>query len=49
VLHLALYEGLSSREISERLGGALRPTSVDSLIFRLRRRLSRFGLPLPRR
>ena len=49
VLHLALYEGLSSREISERLGGGLRPTSVDSLIFRLRRRLSRVGLPLPRR
>ncbi|MGB3561647.1 MAG: sigma-70 family RNA polymerase sigma factor [Thermoanaerobaculia bacterium] len=49
VLHLALYEGLSSREISERLGGGLRPTSVDSLIFRLRRRLSRAGLPLPRR
>jgi len=49
VLHLALFEGLSSREISERLGGGLRPTSVDSLIFRLRRRLSRVGLPLPRR
>ncbi len=49
VLHLALFEGLSSREISERLGGGLRPTSVDSLIFRLRRRLSRAGVALPRR
>jgi RNA polymerase sigma factor (sigma-70 family) len=49
VLHLALFEGLSSREISERLGGGLRPTSVDSVIFRLRRRLAGAGLPLPRR
>jgi DNA-directed RNA polymerase specialized sigma24 family protein len=49
VLHLALFEGLSSREISERLGGGLRPTSVDSLIFRLRQRLSRAGVALPRR
>ncbi|TNF71652.1 MAG: sigma-70 family RNA polymerase sigma factor [Acidobacteria bacterium] len=49
VLHLAIYEGLSSREISERLGGGLRPTSIDSLIFRLRRRMSRAGVRLPRR
>jgi RNA polymerase sigma factor (sigma-70 family) len=48
VLGLAL-EGLSSREIAERLGGVIAPSSVDSVIHRLRRRLAKEGMALPRR
>lgn len=49
ILHLALVEGWSSPEISERFGGRLAPSSVDSLIHRLRRRLAAGGVQLPRR
>lgn len=49
ILHLALVEGWSSPEIAERFGGRLAPSSVDSLIHRLRRRLAAGGLQLPRR
>jgi DNA-directed RNA polymerase specialized sigma24 family protein len=48
VLGLAL-EGLSSREIADRLGGVIAPSSVDSVIHRLRRRLAKEGMALPRR
>lgn len=40
ILQLALVEGRSSREISHKLGGRLTPSSVDSVIHRLRRRLA---------
>jgi DNA-directed RNA polymerase specialized sigma24 family protein len=49
VLRLALLEGWSSGEISAALGGALAPCSVDSLIYRVRRRLAAAGVVLPRR
>jgi len=49
VLRLALLEGWSSSEISTALGGAVAPSSVDSLVYRVRRRLAAAGLALPRR
>ncbi len=49
VLFLAFFEGWTSREISQRLGGGLTPSSVDSLLHRLKRRLARVGLQVPRR
>lgn len=49
ILELALLEGWSSREISRAMGGALRPSSVDTLIHRLKRRLATVGLAVPRR
>ncbi len=49
VLHKALVEGWSSREISAGLGGDLAPGSVDSIVARARRRLAREGLALRRR
>ncbi len=49
VVYLALFEGWTSREICDRLGEGLTPTTVDSLIYRLKRRLSEGGLSLPRR
>jgi RNA polymerase sigma factor (sigma-70 family) len=49
VLYLAFFEGHSSREICRRIGGGLTPSCVDSTLHRLKRRLSRFGLLLPRR
>lgn len=48
-LELALVEGWSSREIAARFPGGLSATAIDSLISRLRRRLARRGLTLPRR
>jgi DNA-directed RNA polymerase specialized sigma24 family protein len=48
ILRLALVEGRSSREIAEILG-ALSPSTVDTVIHRLRRHLSSLGLALPRR
>ena len=47
VVRWAWIEGLTSREISERLGGGWTPTGVDSLLFRLRRRLAARGCPTP--
>jgi RNA polymerase sigma factor (sigma-70 family) len=49
VLYLAFFEGWTSGEISGRLGGGLTPSSVDSLLHRLKRRLARAGLQVPRR
>jgi RNA polymerase sigma factor (sigma-70 family) len=48
ILRLALIEGWSSREIARSLG-KLAPSSVDSVVHRLRCRLSDEGLALPRR
>jgi len=49
VLFLAYCRGLSSREIARRLGGGLTAARVDSLIHRVRRRLARGGIEIPRR
>ncbi len=49
ILTLAVLEGYSSREICRLLGKGLTPGAVDSLIHRLKRRLARHGLHLPRR
>ena len=49
VLFLAYCRGLSSREIARRLGGGLTPARVDSLMHRVRRRLARRGIRIPRR
>lgn len=52
ILRLAFFDGLSSREIAHRLADeelapALTPCQVDSMIFRLRRRLERLGAEIP--
>ncbi len=47
VLRLALLEGWTSREIGGRLG--LTPNQVDVMLYRLKRRLAKEGLRLPRR
>lgn len=49
LLRWVYIEGLSSREISDRLDGRLAPSGVDTRIHRLRVRLSRAGIQLPRR
>ena len=49
VLERALLDGWSSRQISRALDGALAPSSVDSLVHRLRRRFAAEGIELPRR
>lgn len=49
ILFLALIEGWSSREISESMAGELQPSSIDSVVFRARRRLKGEGIRLPRR
>ena len=49
VVHLVWVEGTNSHETAERLGGVLGARDVDNLIGRLRRRLARQGLDLPRR
>ncbi len=48
VLYLAYCRGLTSREIAARLGG-LTAQQVDSLVYRVRRRLARGGIRIPRR
>jgi DNA-directed RNA polymerase specialized sigma24 family protein len=47
IVRLAVLEGWSSREISERF--RLAPTGVDSLVHRMRHRLAQEGLHLQRR
>ena len=47
VLRLAWVLGHSSREIAARLGDGWTVSGVDSLLFRLRRRLRSVGAPLP--
>ena len=49
VVRLVWVEGCNSREASEHLDGALSPKDIDNLVARLRRRLARQGLDLPRR
>lgn len=49
VLYLAFFEGHSSRDICRRIGGGLTPSCVDSMLHRLKGRLARSGLLLPRR
>lgn len=49
ILCLALLEGWTSREIARRLGGGVSVGTVDSLIHRMRQRLSAEGLAMPSR
>ncbi len=49
IVRLAFVEGWTSREISERLEGRLKPGSIDSMIHRQRRRLRAKGLTMPSR
>jgi RNA polymerase sigma factor (sigma-70 family) len=49
ILRLVFVGGLTSREVAEATGGALTPSSVDSVVYRFRRRLEAEGLPLPHR
>jgi DNA-directed RNA polymerase specialized sigma24 family protein len=46
---LALIEGLSSREIAHRIGGRLRPRSIDSMVSQIRGRLLAGGMRIDRR
>jgi DNA-directed RNA polymerase specialized sigma24 family protein len=43
VLELAVLEGMTSGEISRRLGGELTPSSVHTVLHRLRRHLAAAG------
>lgn len=49
VLRLVFLAGLTSREVAEATGGTVSPSTVDSVVFRFRRRLEAEGLPLPMR
>lgn len=49
VLYLAFFEGWTSREICQRLGQGMKPSTVDSLIHRLKKRFADLGIDLPRR
>lgn len=49
IVRLAFVEGWTSREISERFEGRLKPGSIDSLIHRQRRKLREQGVILPSR
>jgi len=49
ILRLVFVGGLTSREVAAATGGALTPSSVDSVVHRFRRRLEAEGLPVPNR
>jgi DNA-directed RNA polymerase specialized sigma24 family protein len=49
VLRRSLLEGWSSEEIVRAEGGRMAASSVDTLVYRLRRRLERSGVELPSR
>ena len=49
VLRRSLLEGWSSEEIVRAEGGRMAASSVDTLVYRLRRRLERSGVALPSR
>jgi len=49
VLYLAFFEGWTSREICSRLGKGIKPSTVDSLVHRLKKRLAAQGIDVPRR
>jgi RNA polymerase sigma factor (sigma-70 family) len=49
IARLALVEGWTSNEIAEHLGGSWSERAIDSIVFRIRRRLTEEGMRLPRR
>jgi RNA polymerase sigma factor (sigma-70 family) len=49
IMRLALVEGLTSREISERIGSLISPNGIDTLLHRARLRLMKEGFVVPRR
>jgi RNA polymerase sigma factor (sigma-70 family) len=49
IVRWGLLEGWPSREIARRLGGRWTELAIDSLLFRVRRRLEAKGYRLPRR
>lgn len=49
IFERALLDGWSSRQIARALGGELAPSSIDSLVHRLRRDFAEEGIELPRR
>lgn len=49
ILRLVYLGGLTSREVAELSRGALSPSSIDSVVYRFRRRLAGKGLPVPLR
>ena len=49
VLYLAFFEGWTSREICHRVGHGMKPSTVDSLVHRLKKRFSALGIDVPRR
>jgi hypothetical protein len=46
---MVFFGGLTSSEAAAAAGGRLTPSSVDSVVFRFRRRLADAGLPVPLR
>ena len=49
ILHWAVVEGHSSREIARQLGFQLSVSAIDSVVYRMRRALANEGLELPER
>lgn len=49
ILRLVYFAGFTSREVAELSRGTLSPSSVDSVVYRFRRRLEQKGLPVPAR
>jgi RNA polymerase sigma factor (sigma-70 family) len=49
ILRMVLVEGWSSREVSAASRGTLTPGTVDTIVYRFRRRLARADLPVPLR
>lgn len=49
IFKLAFVDGWTSREISERFEGAIKPGSIDSMIHRHRRLLNEVGVAVPER
>jgi RNA polymerase sigma factor (sigma-70 family) len=49
VVRMVFFGGLTSSEAAAAAGGRLTPSSVDSVVFRFRRRLADAGLPVPLR
>jgi len=49
IMRMAVLEGYSSHEIAAAAGGRLAPSTVDTLVHRIRRRLRGRGLEVPHR
>jgi RNA polymerase sigma factor (sigma-70 family) len=49
LVRMVFFGGLTSREVAAAAGGRLTPSSVDSVVFRFRRKLAEAGLPVPLR